>query len=260
MALIILAIVVLSYAVMIEPYMLKVTVYKLANKQLSGVRIVFATDFHIAPYVWERKRLRNIIEAVNEQNADLVILGGDYVNRHSKISTLEPEEIAANLQQIRAVKAAVLGNHDSYYGKNEVRTALENVGIIVLDNDNMVFDVMGRNITIAGVSDYYTDTPDVEKALANTKNPIIFVTHSPDVFQQLADKNPDVALAGHTHGGQVVLPLIGPLLVPSDYGRKYAYGLQYERGIPLITSSGLGTSLLPIRFNNVPEIVVLEFE
>ena len=246
-------------AAVFEPYSLKITTYNLKNQQLSGLKIVFAADFHIAPYEWEKWRLQKIVKAINKQNADLVILGGDYVNRHSKNSTMPPQEIAAALQSIKAPKAAVLGNHDSYYDKEEVMTALENVAIPVLDNQSTKINLQGREVYIAGVSDYDTDKPDVKKALENTKSPLIFVAHSPDVFINL-DGKADIAFAGHTHGGQVVLPFWGAVMINTATGRKYTYGLLYEDNKPLIVSSGLGTSVLPLRFNNRPEIVTVNFE
>ena len=249
----------LVYAIICEPYILKTTTYNLENPQLSGIKIVFATDFHIAPYKWEKWRLQRIIKTINEQNPDLVILGGDYVNRHNKTGTMPPEDIVNALQQIKAPKVAVLGNHDSYYGKNEVMAALKEAKIPVLDNRNIKLKLKGRKIYIAGVSDYDTDKPDIKKALKKTKSPLIFVTHSPDFFVYLGGKA-DIAFAGHTHGGQVVLPFWGALVINTATGRKYTYGLFYEDDKPLIVSSGLGTSVLPIRFNNRPEIVTVNFE
>lgn len=250
---------VLFYAAAVEPYMLKITKYTLKNEILSGTKIIFATDFHVAPYAWEKRRLQRIVSKINAQNPDLVILGGDFVKGHKKSTSLSPQEIAAALAQIKAPKAAVLGNHDTYYGKSDVLNALVKVGIPVLDNQNMRININNHNIMLAGVSDYYTDKPEVEKALKNTKFPVIFVTHSPDVFPQLREQV-TLAFAGHTHGGQIIFPLIGALLVPSDYGQRYRYGLIYEKNAPLIISSGLGTSLISLRFNNRPEIVLVQFE
>ncbi len=181
------------------------------------------------------------------------------MNRHNKTGTMSPEDIAAALQRITAPKVAVLGNHDSYYGKKEVREALENAAIPVLDNSNLSINLQGREVYVAGVGDYDTDKPDIEKAVQNTQTPLIFVTHSPDVFVNLKGKA-DISFAGHTHGGQIVLPLWGALVVNTDSGRKYTYGMFEEYGKPRIVSSGLGTSILPVRFNNRPEIVSVKFE
>ena len=250
--------VLLVYSVVYEPYALKITSYNLENSRLSGIKIVFVSDFHVARHKWEKWRLQKIIDNINEQNPDLVILGGDYVNRHSKTTTMLPKDIVNELMQIRAPKVAVLGNHDSYYGKKEVLSAFENAEISVLDNRNIKLNLRDKEVYIAGVSDYDTDTPDIEKALKNVKKPLIFVTHSPDVFVDL-NSDTDVVLAGHTHGGQIVVPFLGALVVNAEVGKQHVYGLSYKSGRPMIVSSGLGTSIVPVRFNNLPEIVVVNF-
>jgi len=103
-----------------------------------------------------------------------------------------------------------------------------------------------------------TASPNIYEALENTKSPTILLTHTPDIFPKVpSDVN--LTLAGHTHGGQVRLPLLGALIVPSDYGNKYSSGLIEEKGKKMIVTNGIGVSILPIRFNCPPEIVVLEF-
>lgn len=250
---------ILFYAFFCEPYMLKTTPYMLENKALSGLKIVFATDFHVAPYPWEKWRLKRVVHKINKENPDLVLLGGDYVKGHEQQSSLPPYQIAQELQKINAPKVAVLGNHDSYYGKKDVAKALKDAGIFVLDNQNIRLRVRDRWVTIAGVSDYSTDKPDVMKALQGAGGSVIFITHSPDVMPQIQGRI-IVAFAGHTHGGQIVLPFVGAPLIPSDYGQRYRYGLINERGLPLVVSSGLGTSLVPLRFNIRPEIVAVTFD
>ena len=236
--LIIAGLILFTDTVIYEPYILKTISYNLTNPLLSGLRIVFVSDFHIAPYSWEEWRLKRIIAAINKENPDLVILGGDYVNGFSRKRSLPAENIVRALQRINAPKIAVLGNHDSYYGKKDVLTAFENTDIPVLENRNIRLNLHGREIYVAGVSDNETDTPDVEKALDDAGRPLIFVSHSPDVLVHL-QKDVDVSFAGHTHGGQVVLPFLGAAIVNIKSGRKYTYGLLYENGKPMIVSSGL---------------------
>lgn len=111
----------------------------------------------------------------------------------------------------------------------------------------------------AGLADCNMRRPDVDKALENAGNPVLVITHSPDIFPQVPERAA-LMLAGHTHGGQVALPWLGALLVPSVFGKRYEGGLTAENGKRLLVSRGLGTSLLPVRFNCRPEIVVVEFE
>ena len=100
---------------------------------------------------------------------------------------------------------------------------------------------------------------DITSTLANTHNPIILLTHSPDIFPKVPN-TVNLTLAGHLHGGQVRLPLLGALIVPSTYKNKYVYGLIKENGKKMIVTRGIGNSILNIRINCVPEIVVISFE
>ncbi len=248
------------YSLIYEPYALEVKRYTLKNPKLSGLKIVFASDFHMAPYSFEQKRLQRIIKQINSEKADIVILGGDFVKGHRKKSSMPIKDIAAELHRIKSHYEvyAVMGNHDTYYGKDEVADGLTNIGIKVLQNQNAKVQTQNGNVCIAGVKDYISDMPDIQKALNDCTEPMILVSHSPDIFPNV--EKIDLMLAGHTHGGQIVFPLIGALIVPSDYGQRYRYGLIKERDKTLIVSKGLGTSLMPFRLNCKPEIVVIDFE
>ena len=118
----------------------------------------------------------------------------------------------------------------------------------------VIFD----DLWIAGVEDLQTGNPDITKALKNTSRPRILVTHSPDIYYDVKE-NVDLILAGHTHGGQVYIPLLGAPSVPSKYGSKFAERIINETQNTMIITKGIGTSILPVRFCAVPEIVVIEF-
>lgn len=241
---------------------MKLTRYQLKNNELSRLKIVFVTDWHLAANRLEKWRVQKIIDQINAQKADIVLLGGDYVNGHKRSSAMNADEMQRFFKQIQPPVYAVLGNHDSYYGKNDVIRILAGAGVHVLDNTSVSFNLKGRQITLAGIADFYTDSPDVSKSLKNGGENIILLTHSPDSFS-LLEKNwaqLAVVLAGHTHGGQIVFPFVGAPFVPLDVDKRFKYGLFYQHGTPLIVSRGLGTSLLPIRFNCVPEIVVVDFK
>lgn len=250
----------LTFYMLYEPYTLQITRYKLSHPYLKGLKIVFATDFHIGKNSREQKRLQNIISTINIEVPDLILLGGDYVKGHKKTSTLPPDIIAKQLGNLQSVYGiyAVLGNHDSYYGKKIIKQALQNAGIHVFDNSSLKLQINGKPLYLAGINDYYTDRYDIKKALANTDYPLILLSHSPDTFPEIPQNT--FVLAGHTHGGQIVFPFIGPLLIPSDYGRRYKYGHIVSESKQMIVSRGLGTSLLPLRLNCKPEIVVIEFQ
>lgn len=249
----ILLVTLLVYSVFIEPNILTVKKLELKDEGLKGLKVVYATDFHVKPY--EEFRLKRIVKKINEQNPDIILLGGDYVNGHTKGFSLKNSTIAEDLSKLHSKygTVAVMGNHDGWQGKKDIIEAFESNGITVLENEHKDFG----KFVIAGVEDLQTATPDVQKALANVddKKPVILLTHNPDIIKSVP-KKVNLTLAGHLHGGQVVFGK--PLIVPSKYGTKYAYN--YFGVEKLFVSRGLGTSILPVRFNALPEIVVVEFE
>ena len=234
------------WAFFIEPNLLVIERYK--SEKFKGKKIVFVSDFHIGKY--DKFRLKRIVNKINKLNPDIVLSGGDYIKGHTGKTTLDIETIAHELSKINAPVYTVLGNHDGWYDKYRVKSALERNGITVLSNSS----IKVQGITIAGVEDLQTGTPNVEIALQEAESPSVLLTHSPDVYYDI--KQPvDLILAGHVHGGQVRLPKA--IIVPSKYGTKFACGDFNETGNRMIVTKGLGTSILPLRFNAVPEIIVI---
>ncbi len=186
---------------------------------------------------------------------DLVIqgvIGGHFV---------APEDIAAELKRLRAAAGvvAVLGNHDAWLNHDRVRDALERNGIRVVEETAVRRETPAGPLWIAGISDLWTGSHDVTRALAAVKDDdaaVILLTHNPDVFPLVPD-DVAVTLAGHTHGGQVRLPLVGRPVVPSQFGQRFAAGHVIEGGRHLFVATGLGTSILPIRFRVPPAVTML---
>lgn len=237
-----------------EPHTLKITRYTISAPELKNTKIVFAADFHLAPD--DTSRIKNIITAIKNEQPDIIILGGDYVKGHKKSTSMPIKEITHHFKDLSAPLGtfAVLGNHDNWYGKTEIITALENHNITILDNANHRL----KNLTLIGISDLTTDKPDFVKAFANATAPAILITHSPDIFPE--SPKTLLTLAAHTHGGQITLPFIGAPVVPSKFGKRYNKGLIKENDKTMIVTTGLGTSILPLRFNTPPEIVVITFK
>lgn len=250
--------VVFVWSVFVEPNRLVVTKYTIRDEALAGVKIVFASDFHIKPY--QKKWLQRIVQLINEQNPDIVLSVGDFVSGHLAPMSMPIKKIAGEFQNIKAPYGfyTTIGNHDLWFGVEEVKRVLEENNVKVLDNSNLKIRVKGKEIYIAGVQ-YKPTYVDVGNALENTKSPTIMLTHSPDEIVKMPEGKANLILAGHTHGGQVVIPLLGPVLTASAYGSKYVYGLIEENGKRMLVTRGIGTSILPIRFNCPPEIVVIEF-
>ena len=246
------------YCTFIEPNILKVKHYTLQDSKLKGVKIVFASDFHIKPH--QQKRLEKVVELINDENPDLVLSVGDFVSGHNEKMTMTIEDISTELGKVKSKYGfyTTLGNHDGWYGAERVTKSLQANGIKVLDNESIPIQINNKTVYIAGIEDLTTGKPQIYQALAKTKTPTILLTHSPDMFVKVPE-DVNLTLAGHTHGGQVRIPKFGPIFTASRYGDKYTKGLVEEKGRKLITTTGIGTSILPIRFNCMPEIVVIEF-
>ena len=233
----------------IEPNLLLIKHYKV--NFLNGKRIVFVSDFHIGKH--DIRRLRKIVNEINKLNPDLVLSGGDYIKGQTDAETMPVEQQTEELAKIKAPVISVLGNHDGWYDKYTVKEALEKIGITVLHNTSTKYE----NLYIAGVEDLQTGSPEVSSALENTERPRILLSHTPDVYYEVKE-DVDLILAGHVHGGQVRIPFVGALICPSKYGTKFSKGDFKETNNRMIVTKGLGTSILTVRFCDIPEIVVIE--
>jgi predicted MPP superfamily phosphohydrolase len=176
---------------------------------------------------------------------------------------MEPEVMASALKGLRARFGvfATLGNHDWWYNGPRVKKALENAGITELENDAAMIGRDGDAIWVVGIGDKWEGKPDTASALAKVGGgaPIIAFTHNPDIFPSIPARVA-LTIAGHTHGGQVALPIIGRPIVPSDFGERYAAGHIIEGSKHLFVTTGVGTSILPVRFRIPPEISLLRVD
>jgi len=229
------------------------------NELAAPVRLTLVSDIHVAGPDMPPSRVRRIVDQINALHPDVIILAGDFVS-DKKLSTHE-YTVAEAIAPLAALKArlgviAVLGNHDHWRNADETRRQLGRVAIRVLDNDA----ARVGPLTIMGVDDPFTDNDNLTTAMVHARlmpEPRILVSHSPDIFPKVSADIP-LTLAGHTHCGQIRLPLIGALSTMSEYGERYACGRINERGRTLIVSAGLGTSLLPLRFGAVPDLWVID--
>ena len=225
------------------------------------VRVAVASDFHVgAPHIG-LDRLAAIVDRINSGKPDIVLLLGDYVT-HCVVggTRIAPESIAAVLARLRAPLGAisVLGNHDWWLDGDSVRAALETAGIAILENDALRLDLPCGPFWVAGLADDSTRQALPEEALNPVPDgdPVVVIAHDPANFPETPQRVL-IHFAGHTHGGQVYLPLIGAPFIPGRAPRRYAYGMIEENGRRMYVTSGIGTSILPIRFNMRPEIVFL---
>jgi uncharacterized protein len=226
---------------------------------LDGLRVAALSDLHSgAPHVGERK-LERIVERVNRAKPDLIALVGDYADPSVPLGEpVAPERVAELLGGLRARLGvfAVLGNHDWLHYGERVPRALRAAGIEVLENDAVAVERGGDVLWVAGLADMREREPDVTVALAMVPagQPLIALTHDPDTFPALRDRA-HVTLAGHTHGGQIGLPLLRRASAPTKHG--YIAGEVREAGGFMYVSRGVGTTGLPIRMAAPPEIALL---
>ena len=226
---------------------------------LDGLRVAVVSDLHTgAPHVGERK-LERIVAKVNTARPDLVALVGDYADPTVPLGEpVAPERVAELLGDLHARLGvfAVLGNHDWYHYGERVPRALREAGIEVLENDAVAVERGGEVLWVAGLADMRERHADVTVALAMVPpgQALLALTHDPDMFPQLRDRA-NVTLAGHTHGGQVGVPLVRRAVAPSRRG--YTGGEVREAGGYMYVSRGVGTTGLPIRLASPPEIAVL---
>jgi uncharacterized protein len=245
---------------LVEPARLKVRVIDVPlagwPEALDGLRVAVVSDLHTgAPHV----NVERVVAKVNARGPDIVALVGDYADPSVPGGEpVAPERVAEQLAGLRARLGvfAVLGNHDWHHYGERVPRALRQHGIEVLENDAVAVERRGAVLWIAGLADLRERRPDTMVALAMVPEgqPLIALTHDPDLFPELASRA-HVTLAGHTHGGQVGVPLVRRASAPTRHG--YTGGEVREHGGYMYVSRGIGTTGLPIRLGAPPEIALL---
>lgn len=251
---------------------------------LDGLRIVQISDTHLGPAV-SAAHVRSAVRLAMQQKSDLAVLTGDYIEGGNSYIAQAAELFAPLFARggPRLGVLGVLGNHDFYGDAAMLRSALEQVGVRMIDNNRVFLSaptmtwsdeppphardesssrvVPADALCFAGLGDLDEDTTDTPRAFRNVPSdtPRILICHQPDTVElpDVRRQRIDLALCGHTHGGQVSLPILGTLVIPSRYGRKYAGGLVQGPTGPVIISRGVGMSILPIRWNVPPEVVVV---
>ncbi|HEV2811896.1 MAG TPA: metallophosphoesterase, partial [Solirubrobacteraceae bacterium] len=220
----------------------------------DGFRLALVSDLHAGtPHVGV-EQVERVAKLVDREAPDLVALLGDYVDDHAAFAeTVRPADVARALARIRAPLGlfAVLGNHDwrTSGGGERVRAALREAGIAVLEDEARLLRSGRVPLWVAGLADATERTPDVPAALADVPEDaaLIVLSHDPDLFPRVPARAA-LTVSGHTHGGQVDIPLLRRRVIPSRFGDRYAAGHVEEDGRHLFVTRGVGTSAWPLRF------------
>jgi len=225
---------------------------------LDGFSIAHLSDLHRGQWV-DEAFLAHAAALAMARQPQLIALTGDFI---SHTMAYLPSAVAA-LRVLRAPHGvyAVLGNHDYWAGDAAgVAAALRATGITVLVNEGARRDVSGASLWVGGVDDWWGGFPDIRRALAGAPANAfrLLLAHEPDLADEAAAVGVPLQLSGHSHGGQVRLPWIGPVALPK-YGRKYPLGLQRVEGKDTLvyTTSGVGVVYLPFRLNCRPEVALI---
>ena len=274
-----------AYATQVEPRWIELVRVKVRlprlPKALHGFTVVHLSDLHLGPCVGAED-VRRSVAIANALGADLIALTGDFVYRSARYAEACARELAA--LRARYGIYAVLGNHDVWTDPDAVAESLRRAGVRVLRNERQALRVGSTRLWLIGVEDVgvtgftafglissisRSDFKALWKGahdaflraleglpLGETR---LLLVHNPD-FAEMVEGRVDLVLAGHTHGGQVRLPLVGAPIVPSCYGQKYAAGLVRAGGTQVYVNRGIGAIGLPMRFLCRPEVTLIVLE
>ena len=260
------------YSGEIERHWIDVTYRDIALRSLpadfEGMRVVQLSDIHM-DYFTEPFFLRRVVERINRLNPDAVFLTGDFVTSSDWARRSAPESVWQCAQILKGLACksvyAVLGNHDVTVGAANVTDALQSSGINVLRNSFLPIERGRGRIWLAGLDDPVVGHPDLDAAIPdqirNVPNePVVLLCHAPDyalrIRRHAASQSVGLMLSGHTHGGQIRLPLIGALVLP-PLGQLFIEGWFQLGHMGLYVNRGIGTIGVPFRLDCPPEITVL---
>ncbi|MBR2024533.1 MAG: metallophosphoesterase [Clostridia bacterium] len=267
---IITAVILIFIAVMIVlgNTMIEVNNYKITNQnlpsQFNGYKIAHVSDFH------NRKNYDTIVEKIKENSPDIICITGDLIDSRNTKTEISLDFVK-KLVEI-APCYYVMGNHESRLTEiyPNFENDLKNLGVTVLRNQAVTLNKNGETITLIGLDDprLSSKAKNVDSVCQTVKDQLsnfeintytIVMCHRPEAFTEYVNANVDLALTGHAHGGQVILPFIGGVIAPNQgLFPKYYKGTHTENNTTMIVSRGLGNSLCPIRINNSPEIIIVE--
>lgn len=242
-----------GYSLLVEPRRLGVTrvTVPLAGlpDALAGLRLGLVTDLHYGAFAGD-DLLASVVEALAADAPDLVLLGGDFVTNSDRAAVTPCAEALGRLTARHGVFAA-LGNHDP---EPQVKSAFERRGVAVLRDEHTRIAVRGEPVSVGGLRYWSRRLADLQKTFRGSRGFPILLAHDPRRLDLAAAAALPLVLSGHTHGGQIVLPGLG---APAAARYPVVHGLGRRGPSTVFVSRGVGTVVLPVRFNCPPEVVIL---
>lgn len=245
------------------------------SAKLNGFRVIAISDIHAGSNYAPEERLRYMVEQANVQNADIIVLLGDYVSESKFDRNARDKPVGTDRTEIRMPVAtiadilgglrakhgvyAVIGNHDEYHNAPKITAEFERVGITVLENQVSVIEVDGEKVNLWGIEDLWKNRKvpvEAFDAIADKRN-VIAITHNPDSLLKTPN-GISLMFAGHSHGGQLNWPIFGPIAAVND--KRFMDGHAVVDDKHVYVTSGVGTSVIPFRFRVPPEIAVVTIQ
>lgn len=265
---IMIVILIFIYSVAIEPSLLIVKKYSISESgdlikndtmktKSESIKVVQITDTQIGSF-YSTKNLKKVANKINALNPDIIVFTGDLIDYSNKNPDIDEITTILSSMNARLGKFSVFGNHDYMYKlPRYYRQIMKNSNFNLLINENKKIKLAeDKYINILGVDEILNGNPNIKYLENKTdkKNFNLLLAHEPDLVDMLSKDAMNLVLSGHSHGGQIRVPFKGALVTP-PYGRKYTKGFYEINGNHLYVSSGLGSTKLPFRFLNIPEIV-----
>lgn len=256
------------YSVAIEPSLLIVKKYSInesgnlvkndtVKTESESIKVVQISDTQIGNF-YSTKNLKKVANKVNALNPDIIVFTGDLVDYSNKNPDIDEITAILSSMNARLGKFSIFGNHDYMYKlPRYYRQIMKNSNFNLLINENKKIKLADdKYINILGVDEILNGNPDIKYLENKTdkNNFNLLLAHEPDLVDMFSKDSMNLVLSGHSHGGQIRIPFKGALVTP-PYGRKYTKGFYEVNGNHLYVSSGLGSTKLPFRFFNIPEIV-----
>ncbi|MGV8980435.1 metallophosphoesterase [Clostridium sp.] len=255
--------------ILIEAQVYRVRTINVVNnkipKSFKNLKIIFISDIHYGKF-FRAKRLINVVNRINKLEADIIIIGGDYLD----ISVKSKRDVSAYLncefEILRKIKAkvdiyTVLGNHDYYNGRDSLLNEINRSSFKLLRNTVEFINIGEDSIQLIGIDDLFEGNPKVSMLTTNSNKFTIAISHNPDFFGDYKNLiNYDLGLSGHTHGGQINFFGLYAPYTSSKYGQKYLKKIVHEQNRDIVLTRGIGNGMLPIRFFAMPEILEIYLE